>query len=340
MMNEKSGKVNSGLARAKSLTPERRKEIAMMGVEAKKLKEILPKATHGSIDHPLKIGEIEIPCYVLEDGTRVLSQRGLQSSIGMSLSGGKSGEQRIATFLDVISSKGIETNDLSARIRNPIRFYPTGGGRDAYGFEATILADICDVILQARKADKLLPQQQKLAEQCEILVRGFARVGIIALVDEATGYQRDRARDALARILEVFVAKELQPWVKTFPNDFYQELFRLRGLTYPTFTVTKPSYFGHLTNDIIYRRLAPGVLEELKKQAKKNDKGQLKHRLHQKLSTHVGHLKLRELLASVVTIMKLSSNYDDFKKKLDIIHAPYNETIPLFIENNDNGLGI
>lgn len=183
-MVDRKGKANSGFARAKSLTAERRKEIAMMGVEAKKLKNILPKATHGSSDHPLRIGEIEIPCYVLEDGTRVLSQRGLQSSIGMSSGGAANvGEQRIATFLDGIEKKGVNIKDLSARIRNPIRFYPTGGGRDAYGFEATILADICDVILAARKANVLLPQQLKLAEQCEILVRGFARVGIIALID-------------------------------------------------------------------------------------------------------------------------------------------------------------
>ncbi len=257
----------------------------------------------------------------------------------MSLSGGGiAGEQRIATFLDGIRKKGLEIKDLSARIKNPIRFYPTGGGRDAYGFEATILADICDAILAARKAKVLLPQQLKLAEQCEILVRGFARVGIIALVDEATGYQRDRARDSLAKILEAFVAKELRPWVKTFPNEFYEQLFRLRGLPYPSFTVTKPSYFGHLTNDIVYRRLAPGVLEELKKQAKKNESGRLKHRLHQKLSSDIGHPKLRELLTSVVTIMKLSNDYNDFKVKLDIVHTAYNESYQLPFDDIDTGI--
>jgi len=82
-------------------------------------------------------------------------------------------------------------------------------------------------------AGKLHHQQEHIAEQREILVRGFARVGIIALVDEATGYQEDRARDALAKILEAFIAKELRKWISTFPIDYYKELFRLRGWRFP-----------------------------------------------------------------------------------------------------------
>jgi hypothetical protein len=113
-------------------------------------------------------------------------------------------------------------------------------------------------------------------------VPGFARVGIIALVDEATGFQRDRTGDALARILEAFVAKELQPWVKTFPNEYYAQLFRLRGLEYNTASVKRPQYFGVLTNNIVYDRLAPGVLKELKKVIPKSESGRPKGALSQR----------------------------------------------------------
>jgi hypothetical protein len=108
---------------------------------------------------------------------------------------------------------------LSSGTLNPIEFKTPQGNR-ALGYEATVLADICDAVLEARKAGKLTSKQQHIAAQCEILVRGFARVGIIALVDEATGYQADRARDALAKILQAFVAKELREWVKRFPGEF------------------------------------------------------------------------------------------------------------------------
>ena len=218
MEQEIKGRAKGGHARAVALSPEQRSEIAHRGAAARHSGEV-KKATHGSPNHPLKIGDIEIPCYVLEDGTRLLSQRGLQTGIGMSIGGGsRVGEQRVAVFVETLGQKGLDIKDLSARLRNPIRFSFPGGGRSAYGYEATILADMCDAVLAARQKGGILqPQQAHIAQQCEILVRGFARVGIIALVDEATGYQRDRAKDALAKILEDFIAKELQPYVPTFP---------------------------------------------------------------------------------------------------------------------------
>ena len=192
--------------------------------------------------------------------------------------------------------------------------------------------------MQARDAGVLPSNQQYVAKQAEILVRGLARVGIIALVHEATGYQEIRAKNALAVILEKFIAKELQAWVQTFPNDFYRELFRLRGLDYPQFSVKRPQYFGTLTNDVVYRRLAPGVLEALKDVTPRDEKGRRKHKYFQRLTSNVGYPKLREHLGSVVTLMKLSEDWNDFQRKLDRIHPRIGDTIPLpFDEFSDNG---
>jgi P63C domain len=202
----------------------------------------------------------------------------------------------------------------------------------AFGYPATVLPDICDVVLAARKAGVLLKHQEHIADQCEILVRGFARVGIIALVDEATGFQRDRAKDALARILEAFVAKELRPWLPTFPNDFYQEMYRLRGMEYPTDTVQRPRYFGLLTNNIVYDRLAPGVLEELKQVNPKHESGRRKHKYFQWLTNKVAYPKLREHLGAVVAIMKLSTDWHDFRAKLDRLYPPYGKPTQLSLE--------
>src|SRR4051794_37179851 len=96
-------------------------------------------------------------------------------------------------------------------------------------------------------------------------MRGLAHVGIIALVDEATGYQYDRARMALEEILEQFISKELLKWAKMFPDEFYHEMFRLKGWEYPQVSTKRPLQAGKLTNDVVYKRLAPGVLEELKR---------------------------------------------------------------------------
>lgn len=331
-----TGKAIGGKARAASLTAQERRSIAKAAAEKRWSTPAL-RVTHGDEDHPLRLGGLEIPCYVLEDETRVLSQRGMISSLGMG-----SGDDRLVTFA---SGKGVSpfiSNELAMTIRNPIRFKQPRGGKPAYGYPATILADICEAVLAARKAGALMHQQTHIAEQCEVLVRGFARVGIIALVDEATGFQKDRARDALSKILEAFVAKELQPWVKTFPGEFYEQMFRLRGLPYPNQSVRRPQYFGHLTNDVIYRRLAPKVWEEIKSQNEKDKAdGKPSGHLHRRLTPDIGHPKLRDLLTSVTTVMKLSEKWDDFKVKLEKVHPPFNDTLPLPLEiRKDDGMGI
>ena len=342
-MNEPTGKAKGGAARAAKLTPEQRKAISVMAADAKRELSLLPRATHGSADHPLRIGDTELPCFVLENDVRVLTQRGLQTSIGMSVGGGsKPGEQRLVSFLLSLAEKLRNDKDLAARstalserMKNPIKFrLPFGGA--AFGLEATILADVCDVILAARKAGALQKQQEKLADQAELLVRGFARVGIIALVDEATGFQKDRAKDALAKILEAFVAKELQPYLKTFPSDYYEEIFRLYNLPYPPQgnKSWRPAFIGRLTNEVVYSRLAPDLLPELKKAASRAEK---KAHLHRWLTNDIGHPKLREHLASVVAILKLSRTPAQFKANVNTIHPRHGDTLQLNFEEPNAG---
>lgn len=248
--------------------------------------------------------------------------------------GGGGGGDRIAKF---VATKGISSrinNDLQAVINSPIHFVTPSGAR-AYGYEATVLADICDAVLEARRAGDLHYQQEHIAARCEMLVRAFARVGIIALVDEATGYQKDRARDALAKILEAFVAKELQPYLKTFPSDYYEQLFRIYGYPYPPENKRpqwRPAFFGTITNEVVYSRLAPDLLPELKKAASKSER---KAKLHQWLTHDIGHPKLREHLASIVTILKLSKTPEEFKANVNAIHPRYGDTAQLdFADTN------
>ena len=301
------------------------------------------QALHGGPDRPLRIGSTEISCYVLSDGTRVLSMRGLQSGIGLSEGGGKRGERKIVQLMANLAEKGIDVRGLVVRANSPIRFILPNGGPYADGYEATMLPDICAVIIEAEQKGTLGKRGKLLAERAAILQHGFATVGIIALVDEATGYQNERAKDALAKILEAFIAKELQPWLKTFPSDFYEQMFRLRNLPYPVTSVKRPQYFGVLTNNIVYDRLAPGVREELQKNIPRNEAGRPTVKYFQKLTQNTGYPKLREHLGSVVTLMKLSNKWDDFMNKLEMIHPKFGATIPIDLEysrEEDSGKGI
>jgi hypothetical protein len=291
------------------------------------------QATHGSIDRPLRIGNIEIPCYVLEDGRRVLVQQGLLKTLDMSPGGSgvsrrtQSGT-RLSKFIAGKSLQPFVKDSLVEAISHPIIFRTTKGSK-AYGFEATVLADICDAILEARKERRLDRQQEHIAEQCEILVRGFARVGIIALVDEATGYQEVRARNALEEILEKFVTQDLSKWAKTFPDEFYQELFRLRSWQYMPFSVKRPILIGNLTINLIYDRLAPGVVDELKRLNPKDSKGRRKHKMFQNLTEDIGHPRLREHLSAVIALMKASTTWENFYRMIERALPRYNTTLTI-----------
>jgi len=170
------------------------------------------KAEYGG-DKPLKLGDFEIPCYVLENEKRILVRIQMMKALGMAGGGGKAGSHRLVQFVAGKTINPFVSKELADRINNPIKFVPLNGGI-AYGYEATILADICDVVLEARSAGALQPQQLHIAKQCEELMRGFAMLGIVALVDEATGFQEVRSRNALHEMLEAYISNKLLGWAK------------------------------------------------------------------------------------------------------------------------------
>lgn len=340
-MSEVVGRAKGGKARAEKLSPEDRSASAKRAAEARWAEPEAKKVVSGSKDRPLVIGDVEIECYVLEDGTRVITQGGMLTAIGRSkrMSNKPGDDLDLPPILRMQALRPFLTDDFIAEAQ-PVRFeMPTGF--KANGYRAEVLPQLCEAWLAARAAGALLPSQLGIAQAAEVIVRGLARVGIIALVDEATGYQEIRARDALAQILEAYVATELQPWVKTFDVEYYKEMFRLRGLPFDPSSVKRPGYFGHLTNDVVYKRVAPGVFDEIKAQRAKDEKKR-RARFHQQLTAEVGHPKLREHIASVTTVMKLSDDWSDFKKKLERVHPIVDTSLPepLWEDSEDSGIGL
>ena len=201
-------------------------------------KQEIPRATHTG---EIEIGETVIPCAVLSDGTRLLTQRGFLKAIGRSdqLRGGQAFRgDGLPPFIAANNLKPFISNDLIATTQ-PIVFQTEKGIR-ANGYKAELLPRVCEVYLRAHDSGALLKTQENIMRSCYLLMRGLAHVGITALVDEATGYQADRARDALEQILNEFIAKEHRKWIKTFPDEFYEEMFRLRGWPYDPFSVKRP----------------------------------------------------------------------------------------------------
>ncbi len=306
-----------GRARAERLTPEQRKEIAAAGGAARwgaitpKERAQLPRASH--------MGEREvngwnIPLFNLFDGRRVFSERGFLSLIGAKGRGSTGGHRLNAILRDPLINLFFSPDVLVA-IENPIRFIsPTE--TLILGYEAEVLSEFCMGFTKARSARALKTEvQNRYGMYCESLVLAYARMGIEGWIDEATGYQTERHRDALHRILESYLAKHWATWAKTFPDDYYQQVFRLRGWKYDPENVTRPQVLGHITNDLVYSRLAPGVLAALRQ---KNPviEGRRARKHHQWLTKDHGHPELKRHIDNLIFLMQGSTSWRSFHAAL------------------------
>jgi len=306
-----------GKARASKLTPA---ELADASSKAAKARWELPKATHSGV---LNIGDMTFPCSVLSDGSRILTQTDFMEGMGLYYSGWVANNRPEGQSADTphfLAFKSLEpfiAKHLGSLQSITVK-YRTEKGKPAHGIKADIIPRICEIWMDADEHNALVGRRQKLVvAKAKIMMRALAHTGIVALVDEVTGYQDIRAKDALAVILEKFIAKELQAWTSTFPLDFYKEIFRLNKWDHldPT-SGNRPSCIGRWTNDIVYDRLAPNVLEELKAKNPKVD-GRRKHKHFQWLSGDVGHPRLLAHLEGVKMLMKVSATWEEFKNRVN-----------------------
>lgn len=258
----------------------------------------------------LPVGGEVIQCYVLDDKTRVISGRSMTKSIGMK--GRGQGIERISNHPAL---KPFLSEDLKTALSEPIQYKAsTNAQKLSAGYEATILLKVAEAILSARDAHALTTEQEhRYALYADLLIRAFAAVGIIALVDEATGYQDDRDRDELSQILSAYIAPELIPWTKKFPDEFYRHLFRLRGWNYKPMSVARPKAVGQFTAQLVYDKLPPGVVEELRRRNPVIDEaGHRAYKHHQLLTDNIGNRHLEMHLAQVIALMRISPNWPAF----------------------------
>jgi hypothetical protein len=304
-----------GTARAEVLSAEERSAIAKKAAEERwAVAKRLPKETHAGT---LKLGA-GIPCSVLDNGMRVFSVNGLSRAFGSGAKGRAALEDGapVPAFLSATNVRPFISDNLLDQLANPVAYRAMTGGRPALGYEANILRKMCDTLLDARAAGVLRSTQLATAHAAEALVRAFADVGIIALVDEATGYQYDRASDELRRLVEAYVVEDMRPWAKLFPDAFFRQVYRIHGWQYKTGVTQGPRYVGKFINKYVYSRLPPRVLERLRELSPVINKRR-KHHLHRFLTEDIGEPTVDRHLASVTTLMTVAADkrhFDDMFK--------------------------
>lgn len=310
-----------GVSRMNQLTPKERSELGKKGYQ-EKINPSIPKATHSGI---LKIGETELECAVVKmpngEVKRLLLSKGVLLAMGRGKIGGSDRKRaealNLPIFLNASNLKPFIPSEMEKWVE-PI-YFKKGSGKPKPGYDYRVLTSACETYLRARDQNALSKDQMELAKSCEMLMRSFSQVGLVSLIDEVSGYQEIRDRNALQILLDKYLRAEFAEWAKRFPDEFYKQIFRLNNWKFGEIAHKRPSIIGKYTNDVVYSRLLPELVDELEIRNPKNEKGYRESNHHQWLND-VGNTDLNAHIRGVVAIMKATSTWKEFKELLDKIY--------------------
>jgi hypothetical protein len=325
-----------GKSRSEKLTSDERKQIARKAAKDRWEKErvkasIKVAGQNGEIpivtdDNPQKpqnlpiarwpgiltVGTSEIPCYVLEDGRRVITRTAATAILSDDKGGGA-----LEKYVMVENLRGFVPPGFKDQM---IDFYIPGvsvPNTTTRGISAETFVEICQAYVSAFEANALTTDRQKeIAIKAAMFLAACAKVGLIAMIDEATGYQYERAGDALQIKLRLFLAEEMRKWEKTFPDDLWIQFGRLtnwKGAIH-----SRPKYWGKLVMELIYEYLDPDVAQWLKENAPQPI-GNLSY--HRWLTEQYGLKKLIEHIWKVIGVASTCATMDELRKRMQELYG-------------------
>lgn len=264
----------------------------------------------------LDIGGMEIHAYVTKSNKRLISAADMFTFTGRS----RRGQVRIPGLPAFIGAKNLlfYMNDDLKKLVQPIK-YKAKNGKIAEAYDATVLPEVADLYIAAHEDNVLMERQQAAYQKSLILIRSLAKVGIVSLIDEATGFQFDRDSQNLQMLLKAYISKDVMKWQRRFPREFYEEIYRLYGYSENKNVKieNRAAWIGNFTNTYVYGVFPDDVMDEIRKKnpVKESERGLVyRSRKHfQHLTDTVGLPQLDKHLAKLIGVMQLSENKDDFK---------------------------
>jgi hypothetical protein len=280
-------------------------DVAKAVVNAESQHEIvskIPKSPFAKWWGQIDLGGDLIDCYVLDTGQRVIALRSAIRAIAETDSG------KLGNYIGVSALKPFINSDLI--LGELLEFSIPGTQFMGRGLTTEHFEAICRGYVQAlyQKAP-LTDRQREIAIKCAVLTAGLTRTGLDALIDEATGYQYERAEDALQVKLRAFIAEELRAWEKTFPDELWEEFGRLTNWSGPLHS--RPRWWGKLVIELVYETLDPDVAEYLK-----NNKPKPGERWHQQLTENYGVRQLVSRCYEVVGMAKTCRDIRDLRQRV------------------------
>lgn len=283
----------------------------------------------------IRIGTLEVDCAVLADETRLISDRGVSKALGAKRGGShwkrmkEHGALSLPPYISANNLRPFIPNDLVFILTNPIQYKATTSGAIGNGLLATAFPKVLHVLADAHKAGALKPQQEHIGKQAIALLEGLDEVAIIALVDEATGYQDKRRNDELQKILGAYVLPEHRPYLRSVPIEFFKELYRVYGWDWNP-NNQGPRYAGKLLRKLIYEQLPKPILPELDEiNPSKGNNYQRKRKHFQNLSSDIGVPHFQGQLSGVMALLRASPSNNP-RAFLSLFKRSYGDQYELF----------
>lgn len=267
----------------------------------------------------LVLGNSLIDCYVLDSGERVISMRATVKAIADVESG------NLGEYIGVASLKSFIDKDKI--LGEVINFNIPGTQKQGNGISAEVFLDVCRAYVEALQEGKLQTDRQKeIAIKCSILLASCAKVGLIALIDEATGYQFEREEQALQIKLKAFIADELRAWEKTFPDELWEEFGRLTN--WHGSLHNRPKWWGKLVIELIYDTLDPDVAKYLKE-----NKPPVGVRWFQQLTENYGARHLVSRCFEIIGMAKTCETMNELRAKVAHHYGKESIQMTLYLPN-------
>lgn len=255
---------------------------------------------------------------MLDTGERVFSLKGAVFGL-IGTEGGQLAEYiKVKSLRSFLPPELIPTEDDAQKDRIPalIRFDAGGDNpnptfRYPWGLPVERFMDLCDAYSRAAEDGGLTERQAEIAKKANIFLRACRNIGIIALVDEATGYQYARPLDELQFKLKLYLSEELRKWEKTFPDDLWVEFGRLTG--WKGSIHSRPKYWGKLVMELVYEYLDPDVAQWLREHKPRPIHGQ---NYHQWLTGQYGLKRLVEHINRLIGLAAGCETMEELRYKM------------------------
>jgi len=267
----------------------------------------------------LNIVGTKIPVYVLSNGQRVIARIAATEMLtGIERQADLESYLRASALKPFIDAESVVARMVSFRLADVDMLK-----QQVKGLPSDLFIEICRAYVDALKRSEdpsaevtLTPRQRGMAMRAGIFLAACAKVGLDALIDEATGYQYIRPEDALALKLKLYLEEEMRKWEKTFPDQLWEQFGRLTN--WKGRVNQRPKYWGQLVMKLIYEYLDPDVAQWLRDNAPKPMRGQ---NYHQWLSSQYGLKKLVEHIWKVIGIASVCSDIEELKRQMERLYG-------------------